>query len=73
MDFIEASRILHEDPDIDPNVFWPSVGISYEVVQQVAQVGANAFGIDVRCILASMEIGATLAKEGLKHGTQGEA
>lgn len=63
----EAIAILSEDPDIDPEIFWPSVGFSYSVIRQVAEVGARAMNADIRAVIAAMESGATLAREGLKR------
>jgi hypothetical protein len=68
----QAKDVIDRDPAIDPWVFWDSIGVELEAAQEIgrwsqkqAQIGGAT--IDWSTVMTLMEIGATLAKEGLSE------
>lgn len=77
----KAYEIINRDPEIDPGVFWPSVGVTEAVAREVGSHAMRNFnalsrlagipgggGATFGDIMAAMEIGATLAKEHFAPG-----
>lgn len=69
--FTHAKEIIDRDPGVDPEVFWNSVGVDLEVAKRMGQWAcgqANLGGASMGFpdAMACMEIGATLAREGIR-------
>jgi len=65
MDYKEAVELINIDPDIDPDIFWPAIGILAHDVTRIAASGSLQLGIELASALACMEIGAVLARPDL--------
>lgn len=60
-------EVLERDPDVDPEVFWPRVGVATAPLYDYANRLAAATGIPFSSIMACFETGAVLAEAGPKE------
>jgi hypothetical protein len=63
----EAEAILAEDPEVNPAVFWPRVGITKEAIYGVGRKTADVYNIPFSVAMATLEMGALLVERGLKE------
>lgn len=66
----QAQEVINRFPEIEPVLFWDSVGVDVEVAVAVGRWASRASAAHGTAVpfsdaMALMEIGATLAKEGL--------
>lgn len=66
-DYLEARRVVDRDPDIDPDIFWPRVGISVEAITAIGRDGIKAYPqLHLGAMMSILEVGATLAEAGIR-------
>lgn len=58
----QALDLLSVHPEIDPKVFWPSVGIEPDAIYEVGLKIAAQFAVHPATVMMILETGATLAR-----------
>lgn len=64
----QINEVLDVEPEIDPAVFWPRVGVALDAIVEYGRIVARANGVPFSAVMAGLESGAALAEHTMKGG-----